>query len=158
MSVYVCTYVRSYEQAHKLKNSEAGLTKSLNALPAKKRILLSGNFCTICRLLSCCLSISTSALACFVSFDTSRSDMNCRATLSWYLSCYIVWSTHMYLPTSCICSCIYLHIYACVCVGTPMQNELTEFYNMVSFCNPGVLGSPAEFRKRYTRHTYHSCC
>ena len=29
-------------QAHKLKNAEAGLTKALNALPAKKRILLSG--------------------------------------------------------------------------------------------------------------------
>lgn len=30
-----------------------------------------------------------------------------------------------------------------------MQNHLDEFYAMVDFCNPGVLGSPAEFRKRY---------
>jgi DNA repair and recombination RAD54-like protein len=35
--------------------------------------------------------------------------------------------------------------------GTPMQNELGEFYNMVNFCNPNVLGSPTEFRKRYER-------
>ncbi|MEW5303086.1 MAG: hypothetical protein WDW36_005813 [Sanguina aurantia] len=33
--------------------------------------------------------------------------------------------------------------------GTPMQNHLDEFYAMVDFCNPGVLGSPSEFRKRF---------
>ena len=33
--------------------------------------------------------------------------------------------------------------------GTPMQNQLQEFYAMVNFCNPGVLGSPSQFRKRY---------
>ncbi|WIA32931.1 hypothetical protein OEZ86_006099 [Tetradesmus obliquus] len=33
--------------------------------------------------------------------------------------------------------------------GTPMQNHLDEFFAMVDFCNPGVLGSPAEFRKRF---------
>ena len=64
------------DEAHKLKNADAELTKTLNALPARKRILLS---------------------------------------------------------------------------GTPMQNELGEFFNMVSFCNPGVLGSRVEFRKRYER-------
>lgn len=61
------------DEAHKLKNSESGLSKSLNLLPAKKRILLS---------------------------------------------------------------------------GTPMQNELTEFFNMVNFCNPLVLGTIQEFRKK----------
>jgi DNA repair and recombination protein RAD54 and RAD54-like protein len=65
-----------YIQAHKLKNAESGLAKSLTALPARKRILLS---------------------------------------------------------------------------GTPMQNELSEFFNMVDFCNPGVLGTPAQFRKSYER-------
>ena len=35
--------------------------------------------------------------------------------------------------------------------GTPMQNELGEFFNMVNFCNPGVLGTSAEFRKKYER-------
>lgn len=64
------------KQAHKLKNASSGLAVSLNTLPAKKRILLS---------------------------------------------------------------------------GTPMQNELAEFFNMVNFCNPGVLGSHAQFRKRYER-------
>lgn len=66
------------DEAHKLKNADSGLAKSLNLLPAKKRILLS---------------------------------------------------------------------------GTPMQNELTEFFNMVNFCNPGVLGTNAEFKKRYVLHT-----
>jgi len=28
-----------------------------------------------------------------------------------------------------------------------MQNELSEFFNMVNFCNPGVLGNPLEFRE-----------
>ncbi len=64
------------DEAHKLKNAESGLSKTLNVLPAKKRILLS---------------------------------------------------------------------------GTPMQNELTEFYNMVNFCNPNVIGTVSEFRKRYER-------
>ncbi|GIL43573.1 hypothetical protein Vafri_1202 [Volvox africanus] len=33
--------------------------------------------------------------------------------------------------------------------GTPMQNHLDEFFAMVDFCNPGVLGLPAQFRKYY---------
>jgi DNA repair and recombination RAD54-like protein len=33
--------------------------------------------------------------------------------------------------------------------GTPLQNELQEFYSMVSFCNPGLLGPPGAFRKRF---------
>jgi len=64
------------DEAHKLKNAESGLAISLNKLPAKKRILLS---------------------------------------------------------------------------GTPMQNELTEFYNMVNFCNPLVIGTSSEFKKKYER-------
>eukprot|EP01039_Chlorochromonas_danica_P016889 gene16889-20039_t len=64
------------DEAHKLKNAESELSKCLNALPARKRILLS---------------------------------------------------------------------------GTPMQNELTEFFNMVNFCNPNVLGTVQEFRRRYER-------
>lgn len=32
--------------------------------------------------------------------------------------------------------------------GTPMQNDLQEFYAMVDFTNPGILGTPEEFRKR----------
>jgi SNF2 family DNA or RNA helicase len=35
-----------------------------------------------------------------------------------------------------------------IIVGTPMQNELTEFYNMVNFCNPNVLGTVNEFKRR----------
>jgi SNF2 family DNA or RNA helicase len=62
------------DEAHKLKNADSGLAKSLNLLPARKRILLS---------------------------------------------------------------------------GTPMQNELTEFFNMVDFCNPNVLGTNTEFKKRF---------
>ena len=61
------------DEAHKLKNADSGLAKSLGLLPARKRILLS---------------------------------------------------------------------------GTPMQNELSEFFNMVNFCNPGVLGSSADFKRR----------
>ncbi|KAL3681387.1 hypothetical protein R1sor_024343 [Riccia sorocarpa] len=33
--------------------------------------------------------------------------------------------------------------------GTPMQNDLEEFFAMVNFTNPGILGSQATFRKHY---------
>jgi DNA repair and recombination protein RAD54 and RAD54-like protein len=32
--------------------------------------------------------------------------------------------------------------------GTPMQNDLQEFYAMVDFTNPGILGTPEEFRRK----------
>ncbi|GMH02698.1 hypothetical protein Nepgr_004537 [Nepenthes gracilis] len=33
--------------------------------------------------------------------------------------------------------------------GTPMQNDLEEFYAMVNFANPGILGDAAHFRRYY---------
>lgn len=36
-----------------------------------------------------------------------------------------------------------------VLTGTPIQNDLQEFYSIVEFCNPGVLGSSAAFRRVY---------
>lgn len=33
--------------------------------------------------------------------------------------------------------------------GTPMQNDLEEFFAMVDFTNPNILGSTSEFRKNY---------
>lgn len=33
--------------------------------------------------------------------------------------------------------------------GTPVQNDLTEYYSLLSFANPGILGSRLEFRKNY---------
>eukprot|EP00041_Stephanoeca_diplocostata_P032469 m.1040513 g.1040513 ORF g.1040513 m.1040513 type:complete len:497 (+) comp24155_c0_seq12:1297-2787(+) len=35
--------------------------------------------------------------------------------------------------------------------GTPLQNRLDEFFAMVNFCNPGVLGTVAQFRKKFER-------
>lgn len=35
--------------------------------------------------------------------------------------------------------------------GTPIQNDLTEFYTIASFINPGILGSASEFQKRFAR-------
>ena len=32
--------------------------------------------------------------------------------------------------------------------GTPMQNDLEEFYAMVDFTNPGILGAPEDFRRK----------
>ncbi|CAM6109903.1 unnamed protein product [Calypogeia fissa] len=33
--------------------------------------------------------------------------------------------------------------------GTPMQNDLEEFYAMVNFTNPGILGNASAFRRYY---------
>ncbi|GFE54139.1 SWI2 SNF2-containing RAD54 [Babesia ovis] len=33
--------------------------------------------------------------------------------------------------------------------GTPIQNDLNEFYSLVSLCNPNVLGDLSTFRKQY---------
>ena len=34
--------------------------------------------------------------------------------------------------------------------GTPMQNDLDEFFAMVDFTNPGILGEAAAFRRRFS--------
>ncbi|POS85422.1 P-loop containing nucleoside triphosphate hydrolase [Erysiphe pulchra] len=33
--------------------------------------------------------------------------------------------------------------------GTPIQNDLTEYFSLISFANPGLLGTRVEFRKKY---------
>uniref|UniRef100_A0A915EBH9 DNA repair and recombination protein RAD54-like n=1 Tax=Ditylenchus dipsaci TaxID=166011 RepID=A0A915EBH9_9BILA len=33
--------------------------------------------------------------------------------------------------------------------GTPIQNDLLEYYSLVNFINPGMLGSANEFRKKF---------
>ncbi|XP_058833751.1 DNA repair and recombination protein RAD54B-like [Topomyia yanbarensis] len=33
--------------------------------------------------------------------------------------------------------------------GTPIQNDLQEFYSLINFVNPGILGSYAEFKAKY---------
>lgn len=34
--------------------------------------------------------------------------------------------------------------------GTPVENRLTELWSILEFCNPGMLGKLAEFRRRYS--------
>lgn len=33
--------------------------------------------------------------------------------------------------------------------GTPIQNDLQEFYSIVEFCNPGILGTSTAFKRVY---------
>ncbi|KAG0069297.1 DNA-dependent ATPase protein rad54 [Linnemannia elongata] len=33
--------------------------------------------------------------------------------------------------------------------GTPIQNDLSEYFSLLNFANPGLLGSTVEFRKNY---------
>ena len=39
--------------------------------------------------------------------------------------------------------------------GTPIQNHLDEFFAMVNFANPGVLGTAQEFHRRASAHPRH---
>lgn len=34
-------------------------------------------------------------------------------------------------------------------LGTPVQNDLQEFFALIDFVNPGILGSLSSFRKIY---------
>lgn len=36
-----------------------------------------------------------------------------------------------------------------ILTGTPIQNDLTEYFSLTSFANPDLLGTRLEFRKRY---------
>lgn len=36
--------------------------------------------------------------------------------------------------------------------GTPIQNDLSEYYSLLTFANPGLLGNRNEFRKNYELH------
>lgn len=36
-----------------------------------------------------------------------------------------------------------------ILTGTPIQNDLTEYFSLISFANPGLLGSRLDFRKQY---------
>lgn len=38
-----------------------------------------------------------------------------------------------------------------VLTGTPIQNDLNEFYNIINFINPGILGSQLEFQRKYLK-------
>lgn len=38
-----------------------------------------------------------------------------------------------------------------VLTGTPIQNDLNEYYTIINFVNPGILGSFAEFQKEYLK-------
>ncbi|XP_041962952.1 DNA repair and recombination protein RAD54B isoform X1 [Alosa sapidissima] len=53
-----------------------------------------------------------------------------------------------------------LHTLSCtrriILTGTPVQNDLQEFYSIVEFVNPGVLGSSAGYRKIYEEPIIHS--
>src|SRR5204863_4419977 len=33
--------------------------------------------------------------------------------------------------------------------GTPIQNDLSEYFSLLNFANPNVLGSRSDFRKKY---------
>lgn len=33
--------------------------------------------------------------------------------------------------------------------GTPIQNDLLEYFSLVQFCNPGLLGTVSEFRRKF---------
>ncbi|CAK5277650.1 unnamed protein product [Mycena citricolor] len=39
-----------------------------------------------------------------------------------------------------------------ILTGTPIQNDLTEYFSLLDFANPNYLGSKADFRKNFENH------
>lgn len=36
-----------------------------------------------------------------------------------------------------------------ILTGTPIQNDLDEYFSLLNFCNPGYLGTKSQFHKYY---------
>lgn len=45
-----------------------------------------------------------------------------------------------------------------ILTGTPIQNDLKEFYALIDFINPGILGTPAEYKNYYEEPIVASQC
>ncbi|KAL0128064.1 hypothetical protein PUN28_003357 [Cardiocondyla obscurior] len=45
-----------------------------------------------------------------------------------------------------------------ILTGTPIQNDLTEFYALIDFINPGILGTPTEYKNYYEEPIVASQC
>lgn len=43
-----------------------------------------------------------------------------------------------------------------ILTGTPIQNDLTEFYNLIDFVNPGLLGTSKDFQRNYAKQILRS--
>lgn len=41
--------------------------------------------------------------------------------------------------------------------GTPIQNDLTEYFSLIHFVNEGLLGSAQEFRKKFENFIMKGC-
>lgn len=61
---------------------------------------------------------------------------------------------HRLKNTNIRCACL-LNSIPCkariLLTGTPIQNDLQEFYALVDFVNPGILGSPSEFGRNFEK-------
>jgi len=64
----------------------------------------------------------------------------------------------------CVILCVLqlLHEINCkkriIVTGTPIQNDLKEFYALIDFINPGILGSPTEYKNYYEEPIVASQC
>ena len=36
-----------------------------------------------------------------------------------------------------------------ILTGTPIQNDLDEYFSLLNFCNPGYLGTKQDFHKKF---------
>lgn len=45
-----------------------------------------------------------------------------------------------------------------ILTGTPIQNDLKEFYALIDFINPGILGTPTEYKNYYEEPIVASQC
>ncbi|XP_011875667.1 PREDICTED: DNA repair and recombination protein RAD54B-like isoform X3 [Vollenhovia emeryi] len=45
-----------------------------------------------------------------------------------------------------------------ILTGTPIQNDLKEFYTLIDFINPGILGTPTEYKHYYEEPVVASQC
>jgi hypothetical protein len=113
------------DEAHQLKNTDAQITQAVAGLVTKRRLLISGG-----------VAGWSASPPRFVPASTYGPCRHCRRRLS-LLALILIEDLH---PACCRGTGPY--------VGTPIQNDLSEFHAIFEIACPGLLGDANDFRRK----------